>query len=207
MIHIFESICATKNRSQWTRKQCAGLTFYPKELFYPIPWTNYTMYFDTENLHETVKRMEKSTLIHVWNDKSRTIWHRIGTKNAYQFAAKHNCPHVYSASEYLWKAQCWSIALTYIYDKMEIIAFQSKILTSIFLFCKISINILCSNDWNIVVELFFSHLNKTHWTELFDWNWISNWYRENFQLFLVKTIKNWISPYFSQVKYFINSNN
>ena len=101
LTHIFENICATKNRSQWTREQCAGLTFHPKEFFYPIPWTNYTMYFDTENLNETVKMMENSALIHVWNDKSRTMWHQIGTKNAYQFAAKHNCPHVYSGSEYL----------------------------------------------------------------------------------------------------------
>lgn len=59
------------------------------------------MYFDIDNFNETVKIMENSTIIHVWNDKSKTMWHEVETKNAYQFAAKNNCPLIYGSSEYL----------------------------------------------------------------------------------------------------------
>lgn len=101
LTHIFEDICDTKNRTLWIPKRCSGLMVYPKEFFYPIAWINYTMYFDTDNLNETIEMMANATIIHVWNDKSKTMWHETGTDNAYQFAAKNNCPHVYSVSEYL----------------------------------------------------------------------------------------------------------
>lgn len=59
------------------------------------------MYFDPTNLTQTLKRTKNATVIHVWNDLSRSIWNPIGTNNAYQVIAKENCPNVYLSSDYL----------------------------------------------------------------------------------------------------------
>lgn len=102
LTRICEEICGgIKNRTFWTQERCHGLKLQPKELFYPISWSNYTLYFEPDKLHEALVLTQKSTIIHVWNDRSKDIWNKIGTNNAYQFIAERKCPIVYRNSDYL----------------------------------------------------------------------------------------------------------
>lgn len=97
----FQKICKTTDRTQWTFDQCRGLRIQPKETFFPISWTDFMLYFDPEKLNETLQMTQNATLIHVWNDRSKSIWNPVGMKNAYQFLAEKNCPQIYESSKYL----------------------------------------------------------------------------------------------------------
>lgn len=58
------------------------------------------LYFDPDKLNEALEITRNATLIHVWNDRSKSIWNRIGTKNAYQVLAEKHCPRIYQSSTY-----------------------------------------------------------------------------------------------------------
>lgn len=96
---ILEDICSTENRTLWTRNRCHGFTIQSKETFYPISWSNYTLYFEPEKFEDTMQRIENATIIHVWNDRSKNIWNKVGINNAYQVVAERNCPLVYFDSD------------------------------------------------------------------------------------------------------------
>lgn len=100
LTRVFQQICKYVNRDQWNYEHCRGLRLQPKEVFYPISWTDFMMYFDTEKLNETLERTRNSTLIHVWNDRSKSIWNPVGTKNAYHVLAEKNCPRIYHSNKY-----------------------------------------------------------------------------------------------------------
>lgn len=111
LTRILEEICSTENRTLWTRRQCHGITIHPKETFYPISWSNYTLYFEPDKMDEVLKIIENATVIHVWNDRSKDIWNKIGGNNAYQVVAERNCPLVYFDSDYFWAQMPFDIAL------------------------------------------------------------------------------------------------
>lgn len=100
LTRVFEDICKTKNRKQWTRQQCNGLTLQPKEYFYPISWSDFMLYFDASKADQALNATKNAHVIHVWNDRSKSIWNRVGIKNAYQILAKQKCPAIYNSSEY-----------------------------------------------------------------------------------------------------------
>lgn len=100
LTRVFQQICKTSDRALWNYEQCRGLRIQPKEVFYPISWTDFMMYFDTQKLNEALEITRNSTLIHVWNDRSKNIWNPIGTKNVYHVLAEKNCPRIYSSSTY-----------------------------------------------------------------------------------------------------------
>lgn len=99
LTRIFNDICSTDNRTLWTPNRCAGFKIYPKEIFYPISWSDYQEYFQPDKLNDTLKLTENATVIHVWNDLSKDIWNKIGINNAYQVIAERNCPLVYFESD------------------------------------------------------------------------------------------------------------
>lgn len=101
LTRVFQQICKTADRTLWNYEQCKGLRIQPKEVFYPISWTDFMLYFDTEKLDEALEMARNATLIHVWNDRSKSIWNPIGTKNAYHVLAEKNCPRIYHSSKYL----------------------------------------------------------------------------------------------------------
>lgn len=100
LTHVLEDICKTKDRTLWTREQCHGIKLQPKEVFYPVSWSDFMQYFEPADLNETLEKTKNSTVIHVWNDRSKNIWNKVGTTNAYQVIAKEKCPNVYNSSEY-----------------------------------------------------------------------------------------------------------
>lgn len=101
LTRVFQQICKTANRTQWTVEQCHGLKTQPKEVFYPISWTDFMLYFDPEKLHEVLEITRNASVIHVWNDRSKSIWNPIGTKNAYHVLAQKYCPKIYHSNTYL----------------------------------------------------------------------------------------------------------
>lgn len=102
LTRICDDICDTNQRSKWTRQTCRGLELKPKENFHPLAWQHYMMYFDANKLNETMELVKNTAMVHVWNDRSRLVWNKVGTNNAYQVIGARNCPLVYGSSEFFW---------------------------------------------------------------------------------------------------------
>lgn len=97
---VCEKLCSTVDRTLWTRERCSGLRLLPKELVYPIEWGKFMLYLFPDNLEQVLELSKNSTIIHVWNDRSKKFWYKTGTNNAYQVIAEKNCPNVYKNCTY-----------------------------------------------------------------------------------------------------------
>ena len=92
---VMVDICATGNKTLWTRSRCHGATILPKERVMPLFYDDGPNYFLPEKLDETLNIVNHSTVIHVWNDKTKYWTYKVGTHNAYQVLAERHCPLVY----------------------------------------------------------------------------------------------------------------
>lgn len=81
------------------KKDCQGFTVYPPEMFYPVPWWNWTMYFEERHLTEVLSMSEKSYAIHVWNKHSTNTLIPVNSKIPYAVIAKEHCPKVFAACD------------------------------------------------------------------------------------------------------------
>ena len=98
---VMKDICSTEDRTLWTRRQCNGATVQPKEKVVPLEWADYMLYFEPKDLSKTLDIVKNSTAIHLWSDRSRNIWNKVGFHNAYQVLAEKHCPSVYFDTDFL----------------------------------------------------------------------------------------------------------
>lgn len=75
---------------------CEGFKIFPPSTFYPIHYSNWRQYFDTNNLNQTMEIISKARAIHVWNKLSKSESVTIGSQVPYALIAKNYCPRVYS---------------------------------------------------------------------------------------------------------------
>lgn len=95
-------LCRTSDRKLWTLEQCHGFRLQPIKEFFPVQWKDWLWYFDSTFTKDALAASENSTLIHVWNDRSKNTRVEFGTNTAYELIAEKNCPIVYSTSDYMW---------------------------------------------------------------------------------------------------------
>lgn len=93
---LLRKICDATKAEEMVHKFCQGFTVYPPEYFYPIPWWNWTIYFD-EQYAQSIKSITKNSyVIHVWNKHSSTKKIKIGSKVPYAMFAEEYCPKVFN---------------------------------------------------------------------------------------------------------------
>lgn len=78
-------------------ERCNGFRAYPPNEFYAIPWRNWSMFFEPNQLQQTLERTKDSLVIHVWNKHSIKRKFKVGTKAAYGVIAERHCPKVYKS--------------------------------------------------------------------------------------------------------------
>lgn len=91
-----QKICATKYARDMTKIRCNGFTVYPPSAFYPIHYKKWKRYFENKNKDATMKMLEKSLVIHVWNKLSKNQNISVGSQVPYALIAEKHCPKVYS---------------------------------------------------------------------------------------------------------------
>ncbi|XP_012254710.2 lactosylceramide 4-alpha-galactosyltransferase-like [Athalia rosae] len=90
-----QKICATKYARDMNTVRCHGFTVHPPSAFYPIPYKKWKRYFEKKNKNATMKLLEKSRAIHVWNKLSRNENVTVGSQVPYGLIAQKYCPKVY----------------------------------------------------------------------------------------------------------------
>ncbi|KAK0077789.1 hypothetical protein PV326_009832 [Microctonus aethiopoides] len=91
-----QKLCATKYARDMTSARCHGFTVYPPSVFYPIHYKMWKQYFDLDNKNETLKAIEKASVIHVWNKLSQSKIIEIGSEVPYAVIANKYCPKIYN---------------------------------------------------------------------------------------------------------------
>lgn len=66
-----------------------------------MAWIDWFKYFNSTYTNETLNTIVNSTLIHVWNDRSKNTRIECGTNTTYEVIAAKHCPTVYGSSDYL----------------------------------------------------------------------------------------------------------
>lgn len=79
-----------------TESRCHGFTVFPPSAFYPIHYKKWKQYFETEKFNDTMKSIENSRAIHVWNKLSSLMSVSVGSRVPYAIVASKYCPRVYS---------------------------------------------------------------------------------------------------------------
>jgi len=78
-----------------TREKCAGFTVLQPSVFYEISYHSWRWFFYESLSNETLKRVEGSYGVHVWNKLSSQEKIAVGSKTAYGLLAQKHCPRVY----------------------------------------------------------------------------------------------------------------
>ncbi|XP_043248329.1 lactosylceramide 4-alpha-galactosyltransferase-like [Colletes gigas] len=91
-----QNICSTKYVRDMTTARCHGFKVFPPSTFYPIHYKKWRMYFETKDMNETMKMLEKAMVIHVWNNLSKYEEVRVNSDVPYAVIARKYCPKVFN---------------------------------------------------------------------------------------------------------------
>lgn len=92
---LLRRLCGVQHAMDMSEDSCKGFRVMPPNVFYPIPWWNWTMYFRTSDTQKTLSLVKDSYAIHVWNKHSKNAL--LVGDSAYAKVARQFCPRVYAA--------------------------------------------------------------------------------------------------------------
>lgn len=95
---VLKRVCKVHDVNNMSPEKCKGFQVYPPSWFYPIPWRQWHLYFDTSGNQTVVKKLEDSHVIHVWNKFSTNTSVNVGSNQPYGLIAQKYCPKVYSGA-------------------------------------------------------------------------------------------------------------
>ncbi|XP_054281603.1 lactosylceramide 4-alpha-galactosyltransferase-like [Macrosteles quadrilineatus] len=95
--NVLQDACQTNNVIKMTPDRCKGFTVFPPRAFYPIPWRQWQLYFNSTRSTETLRKVLGSYAIHVWNKFSSSANVTVGSNQPYGVVASQFCPRVYSS--------------------------------------------------------------------------------------------------------------
>ncbi|XP_044593989.1 lactosylceramide 4-alpha-galactosyltransferase-like isoform X1 [Cotesia glomerata] len=75
---------------------CNGFTVFSPWEFTPIYYDDWTKYFEAENKDETLKLINKSLAVHIWNKMSHLQPVKVGSQVPYGIIASQFCPKIYN---------------------------------------------------------------------------------------------------------------
>lgn len=97
---LLKSICERDSLEKATTTNCQGFTLYARDVFYPVPWTQWRRYFEEKDFEHVIRSTENSKTLHMWNKLSKD--EKISLDNVYTsylYYAKKACPKVIAACD------------------------------------------------------------------------------------------------------------
>lgn len=89
--------CNTEDVQSMYSADCGEFTVYPPEVFGPIAWYDWEVFFNSSQIEFVKSKLENTMAIHFWNKltKNRLINHK--DLVPYTYIAKENCPAVFGS--------------------------------------------------------------------------------------------------------------
>lgn len=78
-----------------TRDRCHSFRVFSPKAFYAIHFKEFRYFFEERHLDNTIKLLNDSIVVHVWNKFSQTFKVKVGSRVAYGVLADQYCPKVY----------------------------------------------------------------------------------------------------------------
>ncbi|XP_057653316.1 lactosylceramide 4-alpha-galactosyltransferase [Diorhabda carinulata] len=94
---LLKSVCNVELAKDMINKYCGGFTAYPSNVFYPVPWQKWKIYFDENSTEAVVNLAKDSIAIHVWNKHSELTRLPLSSDAPYIHFARKYCPRVIAA--------------------------------------------------------------------------------------------------------------
>ncbi|KAH8335424.1 hypothetical protein KR074_001590, partial [Drosophila pseudoananassae] len=76
---------------------CLGIKVFSPNAFYPVHWSKWRNFFDSDKLEETMFAIKYSYVAHLWNNLSKNETVTTTSNNAFRMIAEENCPRVYKS--------------------------------------------------------------------------------------------------------------
>ncbi|KAH8250125.1 hypothetical protein KR026_005638, partial [Drosophila bipectinata] len=95
---VTKKLCQTDQIPQMFLRPapCSGIKVFRPDAFYPVHWSKWQNFFDSDKLEETMISMKNSYVAHLWNNLSKNETVTTTSKNAFRRIAEENCPRVYN---------------------------------------------------------------------------------------------------------------
>ncbi|XP_076285843.1 lactosylceramide 4-alpha-galactosyltransferase-like [Lasioglossum baleicum] len=90
-----QKLCSTKLVREMTTTRCQGFKVFSPSTFYPIHFRKWRKYFETKDKNATMKMLENSIAIHVWNKLSKSKPVHVNSNVPYAIIARQHCPRVF----------------------------------------------------------------------------------------------------------------
>ena len=94
---VLKRICNTNTPQQMTLERCYGFKVFPINAIYAVGWIKHRYFFEERYLEETLKLLNESIVVHVWNNFSKHLKIKVGSKVTYAVLANEYCPRVYKS--------------------------------------------------------------------------------------------------------------
>lgn len=76
-------------------KSCDYFTAYPVPVFYPIYYTEWSLFFKEAYTDFVMNKLNRTYVVHLWNKMSRDCVVSVGSRQAYAVLAQRYCPKAY----------------------------------------------------------------------------------------------------------------
>ncbi|XP_063977537.1 lactosylceramide 4-alpha-galactosyltransferase-like [Diachasmimorpha longicaudata] len=93
-----KKLCHAEDISNMTKENCRGFTVYPPSAFYPLHYSEWSLYFKEQSINSTMARIKDSFAIHAWNKLSNKELIPAGRQVPYAIVAREFCPKIYQNS-------------------------------------------------------------------------------------------------------------
>lgn len=93
---VINEICKTESIKEMIEMgNCDGFHVLPKKICYPVPWTLWRRIFNEKRVRRTMRMMDESMTLHLWNDLSKKRRIEVELDSVFNRVAKEKCPNVY----------------------------------------------------------------------------------------------------------------
>jgi len=82
--------------AQLSTERCGGFRVLPHREFFPIPYTNWQLFFDESKCQQVMDEIKDSFGVHLWNKLSKNTAVNVGSQQPYSLIAARACPRTYA---------------------------------------------------------------------------------------------------------------
>ncbi|KAF5285512.1 hypothetical protein FQR65_LT13209 [Abscondita terminalis] len=93
---LLTKLCEASPSKEMVTRNCSGFKVFPPEQFYPVHYSNWKSYFESQSIDYIEDVTKNSYIMHIWNKLSGATKIPVNTEVPYTTFAKKFCPKVFA---------------------------------------------------------------------------------------------------------------
>lgn len=97
LTNLMKEQCKTNDvQSMYSKhSSCNNFTIYPPEMFGPIAWYEWKIFFNSSEINFVIEKISSSLAVHFWNKITKEQLITVNSHQPYAYIANKNCPKVF----------------------------------------------------------------------------------------------------------------